>query len=414
MPTKRAAIVEDYHKPTVIKMIPALATKVVDADQGIVEEFFSITGNIDHGKDRIHLGAFKKTINERGSRVLVLDQHNTDSVLRVIGKPISIREVGKNELPVEIRQRFPDATGGVLAKTQYLLDTPEGLGAFQRIKAGAINELSFGFEIISEHYSTVKARNTGDGWELDENGEEIKVKEITEVALYEYSRVLWGMNPATSTVTVKSEEADPPAPAEDADTKALPEPKFKSVSLTRLIGQIESEFMELFNPPDECTYWPIEVFDDHLICSAGYGRDREFYQVNFTIADGGAITFQPRQQWIAGSFQFVPKQAAEADTATADTADTGDGEMDQGSGMTAADKLTVAIKALEDLRGLLAKSDPSGAPPAHTADGAAHDADPKSQTITEAGPVTPPTEAERMKKVAILQLQIANTKGLTP
>lgn len=536
---RKAAIPENYTTPTITKRMPALYTKVLDESKGIVEEIFSVMGNIDHGKDRLWPGAFTKTITERGSRVLVLDMHNTDSILRVIGKPIKIREIGKNELPVQIRQEYPDATGAVLAETQYLLDTPEGLGAFQRIKAGAITELSFGFDVLDEHWSTVKAKPTENGWQLDESGDDLKVRDITQVRLYEYSRVLWGMNPATSTVSVKDatggdedkaivpyqnlpladrEKAWDQAGArrrvkdwaggdtidfakykkaflwvdseQAADTegaykfpiadvvdgtltavpkgissaagriKSIPEGEraaaqrhlgryykkmaaefdddsvvapwekaksFKSVSLTRLVSEIEGEFMETFNPPDECTYMPMEVFDDHLIVCSGWGAEREYYQVNFTTDDQGNIIFTPRAQWIAGSYQFVPTSGADSEDANETPEPTtppaepegGDG-MQMSKAMSADDAQKIADacrKLIETISPMLeTDSGKAEAPSIETAATDKPDAkkdQPAAQTPNEAGPgASPPTETERQRAIKLIQLEQERSGGI--
>lgn len=173
------------------KNLPAL---VVDTDEkeGIVTEIVAVFGNIDDGGDIIHPGAFKKTIVENFHRVKVLDQHKTDSVLRVIGKPLSLREISKNELPKELKDRYPDAVGGLEAKTQYLIDTPEGLGVFKRIDKGAVTERSFGYDIVQADVSKVVVE-----------GKTKVVTNLRELRLWEISPVIWGMNPATMTVDVK-------------------------------------------------------------------------------------------------------------------------------------------------------------------------------------------------------------------
>lgn len=189
------------------KVLPFFC-KVVDAEKGIVEEVFSVFGNIDYGGDIIEPGAFTKTLNEARlaglKRIKVLDSHNLDSISHVIGVPLEIVEIGRDGLPAEVRSRFPDATGGVKATTQYLLDTPEGLGAFNRIKAGAVTERSFGFNIVQSKHEKVKAVKGDDGYRLDPDGEEITIRRLKEVRLMEYSVVIFGMNPATATVGVKA------------------------------------------------------------------------------------------------------------------------------------------------------------------------------------------------------------------
>lgn len=178
-------------------------TKTIDGDQGIVEHIIAVFGNIDEGNDRLWPGSFAKTIAERGLKAKVLDQHQTDSTNRILGKPLAIREIGRNELPPELLQRFPEATGGVQATTKFLLNTPEGKGAFERIKEGALDEWSFGYDALDKDYS-----------EETKEGHPVNVRNLRTIKLYEYSPVLWGMNPATATLGAKSAEAEPPIPDE--------------------------------------------------------------------------------------------------------------------------------------------------------------------------------------------------------
>jgi hypothetical protein len=179
-----------------VKEFPASVVEVQEA-QGIVEFIASVFGNIDDGDDIVHPGAFVKTITERARRVKVLDQHRTDSISRVIGIPIEMREVGRDELPEHVLREYPDATGGLYVKAQYLLDTPEGLGAFKRIQSGAVTEYSFAFDIIQSDYSTVT-----------KDEKKRRVRNIREVRLWEVSPVVWGMNPATATVGAKEKDSE--------------------------------------------------------------------------------------------------------------------------------------------------------------------------------------------------------------
>lgn len=175
------------------------ATKVLDVDQGIVEHYFAVMGNVDAHGDIIHPGAFTKTLLERKHRIRVLDSHDTGSVKSVIGVPIEIREVGRGELPAQLLEMYPEATGAVYAKTRFLLNTPEGAGAFIRIKEGAINEWSFGYDALDYDWQEIK--------QADENGKESTryIRNLRTVRLWEYSPVLWGANPATMTVDVKDQ-----------------------------------------------------------------------------------------------------------------------------------------------------------------------------------------------------------------
>ena len=84
--TRAGAI--DYHELPgyEVKRTPVFI-KDTNEEEGIVEHFVAIIGNRDAGGDRITKGAFTKTLVEGGLRVKVLDQHRTDSVLRVVSLP---------------------------------------------------------------------------------------------------------------------------------------------------------------------------------------------------------------------------------------------------------------------------------------------------------------------------------------
>ncbi|MBL8133916.1 MAG: HK97 family phage prohead protease [Anaerolineae bacterium] len=176
-----------------IKQAAAFTTHI-DPKLGIVEAVVSVFGVLDDGGDIVKAGAFARTIAERGTRVQVLDSHRADSVLRVVGKTLAIREIGREELPAEVLARHPEATGGLLARTQYLLDTPEGAGVFKRIAAGAVSEYSIGYDALRTEIIQAQRRD----------GTATQARLIKEVRLWEYSPVIWGMNPATATVGVKS------------------------------------------------------------------------------------------------------------------------------------------------------------------------------------------------------------------
>jgi HK97 family phage prohead protease len=181
------------------KSIPAFLVKA-DEEKGITTVIANVFGIVDDGDDLIPNGAFTKTISERFNRIRRLDQHRMDSVMRVIGKLLAIREVGRDELPAEVLAEYPEATGGLEVTTQYLMDTPEGLGAFRRVAAGAVNEYSIGFDVVDRpEYRKMTWR-----------GKEINVRILKQIRLWEVSDVIFGMNPATTTTAVKELTADGP------------------------------------------------------------------------------------------------------------------------------------------------------------------------------------------------------------
>lgn len=173
----------------------ATYTANIDESEGIVEAIVNVFGVVDGAMSIIQNGAFAKTINENGRRFKVLNSHNGWDVLSVVGVPLEVREIGRDDLPEAILAQYPEATGGLWTRTKYLLDTPEGAGVFARIKAGAVNEYSIGFKAIKAEYRDMMI-----------DGQEMAVRVIKEIALWEYSPVIWGSNPATGTVDVRGED----------------------------------------------------------------------------------------------------------------------------------------------------------------------------------------------------------------
>ncbi|MFA5053527.1 MAG: HK97 family phage prohead protease [Parcubacteria group bacterium] len=201
------------------KTFSAWDTKI-DNEQGVVDAIFAVMGNIDQGGDIIHNGSMSKTFSERGGKVRLLDQHKTDSISRVLGKPLELRELARNELPSSLLQEFPDATGGAWGRFQFFMDTPEGKGAFIRLKEGGIDQWSIGYDAVQHDFSKVR----------DGKGQEKLVRNLRQVKLYEVSPVLWGMNAATETLSAKADDAiaDPEPQAEQAAPGEGGEPETKA------------------------------------------------------------------------------------------------------------------------------------------------------------------------------------------
>lgn len=141
----------------------------------------AVFGNVDLGRDRIHPGAFRKTISERKTRIVHLWGHDQEQP--PTAKIIDLKEIGRNELPADLRTDFPDATGGLVVTRRYL-DTPRANEILEGIKSGAITGMSFGYEVPRGKVDYEKAT---DG----------PVRNIREIKLWEVSDVLYPMNPAT-------------------------------------------------------------------------------------------------------------------------------------------------------------------------------------------------------------------------
>ena len=182
-------------EPTEFKALPAVGLKITDEDQGIVEHLISVFGVTDLGGDVCHPGSFRKTLQERKQSIRVLDAHNRKSVMSAIGVPLQLKELTRDELPAQVLAKWPEATGGLWAETQFLLDTPEGKGAFARIKAGAVKEFSYGYNTLDEDYSK------------DTEGNE--VRNLRTIRLWEYGPTLFGMNPAAQVLGAKDSASAP-------------------------------------------------------------------------------------------------------------------------------------------------------------------------------------------------------------
>ena len=173
------------------KIFPGYVLKA-DEDTGIVDAYVSIMGIVDEDMppDMIEAGAFTKTIQERGpagaNKIRVLHQHNWTEV---VGKPISLVEHTRDQLPTELLEQYPEATGGLFTRTQFILDVQRAREDFALYKSGAMDEWSIGFDTLDA--------------DMDKGADDEAFRRIKEVRLWEYSPVTWGANQATMTTNVK-------------------------------------------------------------------------------------------------------------------------------------------------------------------------------------------------------------------
>ena len=150
----------------------------VDTSTRRVKAVWSRMNNIDLDSDIIVPEAFTKTLAERGpagkNLVWSLVDHQAD-MNNVIGKPES--------LYVE---------GDMLVAITPIVGTEKGTDMLKMYEAGLINQHSIGFSTIKQD------------WQNDKK----EVRIIKELKLYEGSAVLWGANPETPTLSVKSQSKE--------------------------------------------------------------------------------------------------------------------------------------------------------------------------------------------------------------
>ena len=138
-------------------------------DEGIIEAYVSIFGNVDSDGDIIMRGAFLESLAKKFP--VGCWSHEWDEP---IAKTLEAREDAK----------------GLYIKAQLVMTVQRAREAFDLIKAGVIDEFSIGFRILD--------------WEYDDAGHRI----IKKVRLYEWSPVVAGANPDTEMISAKSEKKD--------------------------------------------------------------------------------------------------------------------------------------------------------------------------------------------------------------
>jgi uncharacterized protein len=147
---------------TLTKSFAPFEVKAVD-DSARTFEGLASTWDLDLGGDVIHKGAFAKTLTywrEQGFAVPLIDQHRYGSIKDVLGSMVDAEE--RDE--------------GLWARFEVDEDA-DGDKALRHVKRKRLNGLSIGYEAVQP--------------ERDEIG----VRHLREVKLYEVSLVLWPMNP---------------------------------------------------------------------------------------------------------------------------------------------------------------------------------------------------------------------------
>lgn len=238
----------------------------VNETQGIVEAIWAVMGNVDEVGDIIHPGAFTKTFNERGNQIKLLDNHRTDSVLSALGTVMELRELRKSELPQPMVSN-PDVTGGAWGKFQFLLDTPEGKGAFTRIQKGAVKEWSFGYDAVDKDYSQKDGK---------------AVRNLRGIKLYEVSPVLFGANPTTTTTSAKS------APTEGKPYRAIHEGDKWEVYKLDSDGKPTGDSLGSHDSEDEATDQITALYANEKAAESKAGRvlsDRNAKRIKAAMAE---------------------------------------------------------------------------------------------------------------------------------
>ncbi|MGE4334588.1 MAG: HK97 family phage prohead protease [Pigmentiphaga sp.] len=150
---------------------PERVAAKADLDNGIIDIYASTFGVVDDGGDIMEPGAFANTIRNHGSRVKTFVQH-----WEPIGRPVELREVGRDELPEELR--LPNVSGGLFSRNK-ISPTTSGKDVLILVRDGVLSEASIGYDPIR--------------FEYDDRG----YRHLKEVRLWEVSVCTWGMNSVT-------------------------------------------------------------------------------------------------------------------------------------------------------------------------------------------------------------------------
>ncbi len=194
-----------------------------EGDEGIIEGFAAITGNVDHQDDRIHAGAFTKTISDPpdGLPQLFGWQHNLDTPF---GRTVELTEVGREELPADVLAKAPDATGGLKVKARVAMSssTNKERLALMKDETKVMLGMSIGFDTIKAEFSVDRSNG----------GSELRIREIREVRLWEVSVVALGANSAAGVTSAKHKEGDVDKDERTDEEKALENLRVTAANLT--------------------------------------------------------------------------------------------------------------------------------------------------------------------------------------
>ena len=161
-----------------MNLIKSIQAEVKDIDdKGLVKFYFSVFGNLDSDGDIVEKGAFLKTINDwktaNKKRVRHFKNHRWD------------------QTPGVLQELYEDDKGAV-AVSQLILGTQLGKETYEEYRAGAIDQHSFGYDIIKSE------------WEGEDKD---KVQRLMELKLNEVSSLnSWGANLETSTIDIKNQD----------------------------------------------------------------------------------------------------------------------------------------------------------------------------------------------------------------
>lgn len=158
----------------------ATGFKETEEGSGIFEGYASVFGNVDSYGDKVLKGAFSKSLAKsfpnNGAGIPCYWSHRMDDPEFILGETISAVEDDH----------------GLKVRVSLDLDNPKAAAAYRALKAGAVNQMSFAYEVLDSEFIPEKGAKFGG------------VNELRELNIFEVSVVQIGANTATSIDMVKS------------------------------------------------------------------------------------------------------------------------------------------------------------------------------------------------------------------
>ena len=117
---------------------------ILDIDNRDVTTLFSVD-SLDSVNDITEVPAFRKSIAERSDRIPHIYMHDlhAPAIARIMG----FQALRRSELPTDVQQQHPDATGGMACVSRYL-KSGRGAEVYDGIKEGIPYQASFGYQVL--------------------------------------------------------------------------------------------------------------------------------------------------------------------------------------------------------------------------------------------------------------------------
>lgn len=237
------------------KAVRAIDLKIVDEAAGIVEAMVNTLERVDLDGEVILDGAFDRFIDRGGRLPKVCWFHQ---LTQPVGKCLETRQVGNQQW----------------VRAQFNLETQRGREAFSDVAFGAIEEWSVGFYVTEAEYQEREGKRR---------------RCIRELEWVEFSPVLVGASPGTTTVSAKSRERV--EKSAQLASKSLLAGSYEAISAAlyrALIDRVYGSFDAYMN--DYAAYLYIEgTYPAYCIACQHAGDEETYWRVEYTVSEDGTL-----------------------------------------------------------------------------------------------------------------------------